>query len=141
DYIIGRFYLHHIVNDGLRCKGDAGIRLGITFAPESIIDYMMKVKAPYNINKLTAQKTAGAFDSLDTISENISAIKEERSRLRKMLQMLPLVQKIYPSEANFLLAKVSNAKEIYEQLAAQAIIIRYRGHEPLCKNGLRITIG
>ena len=121
--------------------GLAGIRLGITFAQESIIDYMMKVKAPYNINKLTAQKAAEAFDGLDTISENISAIKEERSRLRKMLQTLPLVQKIYPSEANFLLAKVSNAQEICEQLAAQGIIIRYRGHEPLCENGLRITIG
>src|SRR5699024_668607 len=121
--------------------GLTGIRLGITFASEPVIGYMMKVKAPYNINKLTAKKAAEAFDNLDTISANISAIKEERSRLRSALQALPVVQKIYPSEANFLLVKVSNAKEIYEQLAAQGIIIRYRGHEPLCENGLRITIG
>lgn len=121
--------------------GLAGIRLGMTFANEDIINYMMKVKAPYNVNKLTAEKAIEAFKKLDTIQFNIDAIKKERKQLRKKLNKLDVVQQIYPSDANFLLVKVENAKKLYQQLSEKGIIIRYRGNEPLCENCLRITVG
>lgn len=121
--------------------GLAGIRLGITVAPEDIIQYMMKVKAPYNVNKLTASQAMDAFDRLGSIESNIADIREQRKQLRRQLQELPLVEHIYPSEANFLLVKVQNAYEIYEQLADQGIIVRYRGNEPHCESTLRITVG
>ena len=121
--------------------GLAGIRLGISFASKEIISYMMKVKAPYNINKLTAKKATEAFGKMDAIESNITAIIKERDALRKQLESLPLVQQIYPSDANFLLTKVTDAQGIYQKLAKQNIIVRYRGNEPLCDNCLRITVG
>lgn len=121
--------------------GLAGIRLGITFANEDIIDYMMKVKAPYNVNKLTARHAIKAFEKLDTIKFNIDAIKKERKQLRDKLNKLNAVKKVYPSDANFLLVKIENADEIYQKLANKNIIVRYRGNEPLCDRCLRITVG
>lgn len=121
--------------------GLAGIRLGITFASKAIISYMMKVKAPYNVNKLTAQQALEAFDKLDSIQSNILDIRNQREQLRAQLEQLSLVQHIYPSEANFLLVKVKSALDIYEQLANRGIIVRYRGNEPGCENTLRITVG
>jgi len=121
--------------------GLAGIRLGIAYASPTVISYMMKVKAPYNINKLTAQKASEAFEYLDTFRAHISALKKERKRLRQMLQTIPIVHQIYPSEANFLLVKMAMASAVYKQLADRDIILRYRGNEPLCTDCLRITVG
>lgn len=121
--------------------GLAGIRLGITYAQEDIIQYMMKVKAPYNINKLTAQNAIKGLQNWDTVSFKIDAIKKERSQLADKLNQLDAVQKVYPSEANFLLVKINDAHTLYEQLAERDIIVRYRGNEPHCDSCLRITVG
>ncbi len=121
--------------------GLAGIRLGITFASEDVINYMMIVIAPKNINILTSQFAIKAFKKLDTINFNIDAIIKERRQLRDKLKELAMVQHIYPSDANFLLVKLDDAKSIYDQLIEQDIIVRYRGNEPLCDNCLRITVG
>ncbi|TYP91980.1 histidinol-phosphate aminotransferase [Fodinibius salinus] len=121
--------------------GLAGIRLGITYAQEQIINYMMKVKAPYNINKLTAQKAIEGLQNWDTVSFKINAIKKERKQLAEKLNQLNAVQKVYPSEANFLLVKINNARTLYEQLTKRDIIVRYRGDEPHCNSCLRITVG
>jgi histidinol-phosphate aminotransferase len=121
--------------------GLAGIRLGIAFASEPIITYLMKVKAPYNINTLSSQVALEAFDHENGIDRRIQIIKEERAWLRQALAKLNLVTHIYESEANFLLVKMENAMEIYNRLVSQDIIVRYRGNEPGCDNCLRITIG
>lgn len=121
--------------------GLAGIRLGIAYAQQEIINYIMKVKAPYNINKLTAQKAIKGLQNWETVQFRTDIIKKERKQLKDKLQQLEIVQQVYESEANFLLAKFSNAEKIYEQLAKQNIIIRYRGDQPLCENCLRITVG
>ena len=121
--------------------GLAGIRLGISYAQEEIIDYMMKVKAPYNINKLTSKKAVEGLQNWETVQFRTDAIKKERKQLKEELEQLKIVQKVYKSEANFLLTKFTDAKDIYEQLAKQNIIIRYRGDQPLCNNCLRITVG
>lgn len=121
--------------------GLAGIRLGMAFASKPIINYLMKVKPPYNVNALTSKAAIEAFDHLDAINQNMQRIKKERRRLRNELATLEGVQHIYESEANFLLVKIDQAKNIYRALAERGIIVRYRGDEPRCENGLRITVG
>lgn len=121
--------------------GLAGIRLGIAIANPQIIDYMLKVKAPYNINKLTSEVALQAFDDLDTVTKNIQSIISEKERVIAALEGLDQIENIYPSTANFLLFRVDNALQVYKQLAELGIIIRYRGNEPHCENCLRMTIG
>lgn len=121
--------------------GLAGIRMGIAYASKDIINFMMKVKAPYNINALTGKYALEAFNHLDTVRFKIEKIIEERKRLKTRLTELPTVRKIYPSDANFLLVKFDKAMETYKKLTDEGIILRYRGNEPLCDNCLRITVG
>lgn len=121
--------------------GLAGIRMGIAFASKPIINFMMKVKAPYNINALTGKYALEAFDHLETVRFRIEKLNEERQRLRSGLNKLTAVKKIYPSDANFLLVEFDNAIETYKMLADEGVIVRYRGNEPLCDNCLRITVG
>jgi len=121
--------------------GLAGIRLGVAIANPEIISYMMRVKAPYNINKLTADTALKAFDNRELLKFNIKKIREERAYVAEQLSHSEAVEKVYPSNANFLLFKIKNAKEVYENLAKMGVIVRYRGNEPLCEDCLRVTIG
>lgn len=121
--------------------GLAGIRLGVAIANPEIISYMMRVKAPYNINKLTADIALKAFDNRDLLKFNIQKIREERQYVAEQLQHSEAVEKVYPSNANFLLFKIKHAKEVYQNLAKMGVNVRYRGHEPLCEDCLRVTIG
>lgn len=124
-----------------KSMGLAGIRLGIAIAQPEIIEVMLKVKAPYNINRLTADIALKAFENKDLMKFNIDKIKEERSWVAEQLSMAPGVKKVYPSDANFLLFKIRDAQSVYRKLAEKGVIIRYRGNEPLCDECLRVTIG
>ena len=121
--------------------GLAGIRLGVALASPDIIKYMMKVKAPYNINKLTSKAAIDAFENLDTVQKNITSIKQERARIINRLNQIPEVEKIFPSDGNFILFRIHDALSIYKKLAEHEVIVRYRGNEPHCENTLRLTIG
>ncbi len=121
--------------------GLAGIRLGVAVASPDIINYMMRVKAPYNINKLTVDTAMKAFDNTELFNFNIEKIQEERAYVAEQLMHSDAVEKVYPSDANFLLFKIRDAKEVYQKLAEKGVIVRYRGNEPLCENCLRVTIG
>lgn len=121
--------------------GLAGIRLGIAITNPEIIEVMLKVKAPYNINKLTADMALKAFDQMSIMKINIEKIIEERDYIAEQLLYAPTVEKVYPSDSNFLLFKIKNAYEIYQKLADKGIIIRYRGNEFHCEDCLRVTIG
>jgi histidinol-phosphate aminotransferase len=121
--------------------GLAGIRLGTAIASKAIIKLLSKVKAPYNINRLTSQYALEAFDHLDRIQQNIEKICDERDRLRKKLQEIEAVNQIMESDANFILFKVNQAYEVHKTLAEQGIIVRYRGNQPLCQNSLRVSVG
>lgn len=122
--------------------GLAGIRLGVAVASEEIIKYMLKIKAPYNVNSLTAYYAIKGLENLDTVRFNIEKIVEERGRLSKALSMLSFVEKVYPSDANFILFRLNGeAYSVYEKLADRGIIVRYRGNEHNCENCLRITVG
>lgn len=121
--------------------GMAGVRLGIAIADVAVIRYMMKVKAPYNINKLTADTALQAFDKLGQIQATIEKVIAERKRLAKALSGMKAVRKVFPSDANFLLFRIDDALEVYRELASRGVIIRYRGNEPRCEDCLRVTVG
>lgn len=121
--------------------GLAGIRLGIALADPGIISYMLKVKAPYNVNKLTSSAALKAFDHLSEVQNNIDRILEERDRVAGELQDIAAVEEVLPSDANFLLFRIAEAEKVYRKLAEKGVIVRYRGNEPGCRNGLRLTIG
>lgn len=119
----------------------AGMRLGMAFASEEIVALFNKVKYPYNVNVLTQRRALALLQNPERIAAEIQTILAERNRLRTELSVLPIVQHIYPSDANFLLVKVTDAPGIYNALATSNIIVRNRHRVVLCENCLRITIG
>jgi histidinol-phosphate aminotransferase len=124
-----------------KAYGMAGIRLGMGFSNEKIINYLNKIKPPYNINVLTERKALEELNKIDEIEKNISIVLDQRSLLISCLEKLDFVEKIYKSDANFLLVKVDNANLRYNQLLEKGIVVRNRSNQPLCQNCLRITIG
>jgi len=124
-----------------KAYGMAGIRLGMGFSNEKIINYLNKIKPPYNINVLTERKALEELYKIDEIEKNISIVLDQRNLLVFCLEKLDFVEKIYKSDANFLLVKVDNADLRYNQLLENGIVVRNRSNQPLCQNCLRITIG
>ncbi len=119
----------------------AGIRLGICYASAAIIAVLNKIKPPYNVNELTQQRALDRLANPIQIKEEISSIIAQRELLLKVLDEVRFVSKIYPTEANFILIKVDNANQRYDELIAKGIVIRNRTTQPLCENTLRLTIG
>jgi len=121
--------------------GLAGIRLGIAFASPEIIHYFNKVKPPYNINQLTQNAALAALENQTQQQEMVQTIIGQRTLLQQYLMSLELVERIYPSDANFLLVKVKDPKNTYNYLVEQGIIVRDRSNVVLCEGCLRITVG
>lgn len=124
-----------------KAYGMAGIRLGICYASEEIISILNKIKPPYNVNELTQQKAAERLRSYDEVETEIAQILKQRGFLEKELQKVDFVEKIFPSEANFLLVKVDNADRRYSQLLEKGLVVRNRSNQPLCENTIRFTVG
>ena len=124
-----------------KAYGLAGIRLGICYASAAIIGVLNKIKPPYNVNELTQQRALHRLANPTQIKEEINYIIEQREQLLKVLNEVNFVTKIYPTEANFILIKVDNANQRYDELIAKGIVIRNRTTQPLCENTLRLTIG
>lgn len=119
--------------------GMAGIRLGMCFANKDVITVLNRIKPPYNINVLTQQKAVDLLENVDLGYR--SEVIQERENLSIEISKLNYVEKVYPSEANFLLVKTTNANWVYDELVNQQIIIRNRTNEKLCKDCVRISIG
>lgn len=119
----------------------AGLRLGIAMASEEIIGYFNKVKYPYNVNILTQQQALEILKSKDLVADWIKLTLEERERLAAALASLTGCQKVYPSDANFVLIKIDNATALYNALVDRGIIVRNRSKVTLCNDCLRITVG
>jgi len=124
-----------------KAYGMAGIRLGMGFSNQKIINYLNKIKPPYNINVLTERIALKELNNIDEIKKNIDLVLNQRKLLISCLEKLDFIDKIYKSDANFLLVKVDNANLRYNQLLEKGIIVRNRSNQPLCQNCLRITIG
>jgi histidinol-phosphate aminotransferase len=121
--------------------GMAGIRLGMGFSNNKIINYINKIKPPYNINLLTEKRALKELKNIDTIKTNIKIILDERNKLIDSLNELSFIIKVYPSDSNFILIKVDDADLRYKQLIEKGIVLRNRSKELLCDNCLRITVG
>ena len=121
--------------------GSAAIRLGMAFASKEIIAIYNKVKYPYNINLLTQQQAIEVLKDPYEVDKWVKILLAERSRLIQAFAELPICETIYKTDANFFLAKVTDAKAIYDYLVDKGIIVRNRSRIQLCANCLRITIG
>jgi len=121
--------------------GLAGLRIGMAFASNEIINVMNTIKSPYNISQPTQDIVLKALDNLDQVNDMIKILVDEREWLSSELELLPFVEIVYPSDANFLLVKFDNAQKIYDYLTSVGIIVRNRNNIPETKNCLRITVG
>ena len=124
-----------------KAYGMAGIRLGVCYASKEIISVLNSIKPPYNVNALTQQKALDRFSRMDEIQKEIQRIKMQKELLLKELKQVDFVEKVVPSDANFLLIKVDNATKRYQQLIEKGIVVRNRSNQSLCENCLRISIG
>ncbi|HMI63519.1 MAG TPA: histidinol-phosphate transaminase [Puia sp.] len=121
--------------------GLAGLRMGMAFASEAIIDVYNKVKPPYNISQVNQELALQALEEVGQVNDMIRQLVTMREQLATDLAGLPLVLKVYPSDANFLLVKMNNARGIYESLLEDGIVVRDRSKVELCEGCLRITVG
>lgn len=121
--------------------GLAALRLGIAFGSKEIVKIMNNVKYPYNINIATQELALRALQEVEKINEWTRETIEERSKLERKLQTLPFVEKVYPSDSNFLLVKMQDANNIFKYLQEKGIIVRNRSSVPGCEDCLRITVG
>lgn len=121
--------------------GLAGIRLGMAFASEAIIQLLNAVKPPYNVNRLTQEAAQKALQEQEKQQKEVQSILGQRALLQQHLAGLTFVERIYPSNANFILAKVANAQGIYQYLMEKGIIVRDRSRQYACEGCLRFTVG
>ena len=130
-----------VLNTLSKAWASAAIRLGMAFASPDIIDIFNKVKYPYNVNYLTQQQAIKVLSDPFEVDRWVQMILQERSRMLEAFSQLSICEKVYPTDANFFLAKVSDAQGIYDYLVKQGVIVRNRTRVQLCHNCLRITIG
>lgn len=130
-----------ILNTMSKAWALAGIRLGMAFASKDIISIYNKVKYPYNVNILTQKQALETLKDPFEIDRWVKTLLGERARLMQAFQELPICEKVYPTDANFFLAKMTDAQGIYNYLVDKGIIVRNRSRIQLCNNCLRITIG
>jgi histidinol-phosphate aminotransferase len=121
--------------------GLAALRLGMAFASKEIIDTLGKVKPPYNINQATQDFALQALEEVGQVNDMISELVQMREALKGVFERIPFVQAVYPSDANFLLVKMTDARKIYEFLLTKGIVVRDRSNVKLCDDCLRITVG
>jgi histidinol-phosphate aminotransferase len=121
--------------------GLAALRLGMAFADKKIIEYMNRVKPPYNINQATQELALQALEEVGQVNDMIRVLVEERGKLADALGQLPGIRKVHPSDANFLLVEMDKAHEVYLFLLGRGIVVRDRSRTPLCTDCLRITVG
>jgi len=130
-----------VLNTFSKAWASAAIRLGMAFASEEIIGLYNKVKYPYNVNLLTQEKALALLADLSTVDGWLAQIRREREHVLPALAELPIVLKVFPTDANFVLVRVTDANAVYRYLIEQGIVVRNRTRVQLCNDCLRITIG
>lgn len=141
-----RMYLNEfpnliVLNTMSKAWGCAAIRLGMAFASSDIIALFNKVKYPYNVNLLTQRQAVEALKDTVTVDKWVRLLLQERARTMRAFSQLPTCLQVYPTDANFFLARMTNAQAIYDYLVSRGIIVRNRTRVSLCQDCLRITIG
>ena len=121
--------------------GMAGLRLGLGFGNAEIINILQKIKPPYNINSVSINWALKAFDLIGEKYQMVELIRSERIKLSSLLSTLPFVKKVYDSDSNFVLVKVTEPDRVYNYLLEKGIVVRNRNKLPLCEGCLRICVG
>lgn len=121
--------------------GLAGLRLGMAFASASIIEILNRVKPPYNINQATQELVLTALEEVGQVNDMIRLLVDMRDALAEVFASMPTVETVYPSNANFILVKIKDARAVYEFLLTKGIVLRDRSNVQLCDDCLRITVG
>ena len=119
--------------------GMAGLRLGLAFASEAVAGLFARVKYPYNINSLAQQAVAERLT--EDIAPQVAEIRAERDRLAPQLAACPAIERVYPSDANFILVRTPDPDRMYDALISAGVIVRNRSRIPGCEGCLRITVG
>lgn len=130
-----------VLNTFSKAWASAAIRLGMAFASEEIIGLFNRVKYPYNVNLLTQEKASEVLADFEHVESWMNQIKREREHVLPALNELPIVLKVFPTDANFVLVRVTDANSIYRYLIGLGIVVRNRHRVQLCNDCLRITIG
>lgn len=130
-----------VLNTMSKAWGCAAIRLGMAFASKEIIGLFNKVKYPYNVNLLTQRQALEELNNTEAVEKWVSLILSERKHMIQAFRELPSCLEVYPTDANFFLAKMTDAQGIYDYLVEKGIIVRNRTRVTLCKDCLRVTIG
>lgn len=138
---IGHYRNLIVLNTFSKAWACAAIRLGMAFANKEIIDIFNKVKYPYNVSLLTQEKAMAALNDRFEMERTVRLLLQERDILIDAFRMLPACKLVYPTDANFFLAKMTDATAVYEYLKSKGIIVRNRSNVALCENCLRITVG
>lgn len=150
DFSNQKSFKHYVGNDNYnvivlqtmsKAWGSAAIRLGMAFAKKEIIGIFNKVKYPYNVNMLTQEQAMKRLKDTQPVEQWVNILLQERERTIEAFGELPICEKIYPTDANFFLAKVKDAQKAYDYLVDKGIIVRNRTKVALCNNCLRVTIG
>jgi histidinol-phosphate aminotransferase len=121
--------------------GLAGLRIGLALGSPELIQVLSKIKYPYNISSTSQEQALSALQHEEQKDALVADILRERHQLRVELQLLECVVDVYPSEANFLLVRMTDARHTYQHLIQNGIVVRDRSDEPQCGNCLRITVG
>ena len=138
---LGKYPNLIVLNTMSKAWGCAAIRLGMAFASKEIIGIFNKVKYPYNVNLLTQEQAMKRLKDTQPVEQWVNILLQERERTMEAFGELPICEKIYPTDANFFLAKVKDAQKTYDYLVDKGIIVRNRTRVSLCNNCLRVTIG
>ena len=130
-----------VLNTFSKAWGCAGIRIGMAYASKQIIDIFTNVKYPYNINELSQREAMAIIAKSFDVDKWVNIILGERVRLMDSVSILPYCTKVFPTDANFFLARFENAQSVYDYLVSCGVIVRNRSKVVLCKDCLRITVG
>lgn len=139
--LLDKFHNLIILQTFSKAWGSASIRLGMAFASKDIISVFNKIKYPYNVNLLTQEKALEMIKQEKEIEKWVKSTLTERDKMVAELSKLKMVQRIYPTDANFVLVKVDDANGTYRKLVEKGIIVRNRNSVSLCAGCLRITVG
>ena len=121
--------------------GLAGLRLGVSFSSSEVHGILSRIKAPYNIGTPAQHEVLAAIANVESMRMNVAALRSERAGLKPALEGFSFVEKVYPSEGNFVLVRMHDARAVYQHLLSTGIVVRDRSGISGCENCLRITIG
>ena len=140
-HLLGRYSNLIVVRTLSKAYGLAGLRLGVAVSPSELVNWMNRIKPPYNVNALSQNVALERLQASKDIVGEIELLKEQREELNKALEQCPWVSKVFPSDSNFILVRVDDAKSRYDALVEKGFVVRNRSSQFNCENTLRISVG